>query len=172
MIRTALYTGSFDPLTNGHLDIIRSAAALCDRLIVGIGANPVKVPLFSAEDRAAMIRACCAQDAAQEQCELDVRIFDGLAVEAARRFGAKAMVRGLRDGGDLDYELQMAGMNNVLVPDVHTIFLPSSPGVRHITATLVRQIAALKGNVAPFVPAPVAIALQQKFAGAGNAAAS
>ena len=95
---------------------------------------------------------------------LDVVTFDDLAVDAARRAGASLIIRGLRDGSDLDYEMQMAGMNGTMAPDVQTVFLPASPGVRYITATLVRQIAAMGGDVSPFVPAPVLAALKARFA--------
>lgn len=163
-MRSAFYTGSFDPLTNGHVDVIRQGARLCDRLVVGIGVHPGKVPMFSADERAALIRAVCAAELASAGCTLEVVTFDGLAVEAARSAGATLVLRGLRDGTDFDYEMQMAGMNAAMAPDVATIFLPASPPVRHITATLVRQIAALRGDVSSFVPSAVAAALAAKFA--------
>lgn len=163
-MRTAFYTGSFDPLTNGHLDVIVQGAALCDRMVVAIGVHPGKSPMFSAEERAGLIRASCAALLAEQQCQLDVVTFSGLAVEAARAAGAGIILRGLRDGSDLDYEMQMAGMNGVMAPGIRTVFLPASPSVRHITATLVRQIAGMRGDVTPFVPAPVvqALAARQK----------
>src|SRR6478609_1464472 len=108
-LRTAFYPGSFDPLTNGHVDVIRHAGAIADRLVVGIGIHPGKSTLFSVEERAEMIRDCCA---GLPDCpELDVVTFEGLAVEAARRSAARLIIRGLRDGTDFDYEIQMAGMN-------------------------------------------------------------
>jgi pantetheine-phosphate adenylyltransferase len=162
-MRIAFYTGSFDPLTNGHADVITQAASLCDRLVVGIGAHPGKVPLFSAAEREALIRGVCTAGMAQAHCELAVTTFGGLAVEAAREAGASMVVRGLRDGTDFDYEMQMAGMNGIMAPEIRTIFLPASPSVRHITATLVRQIASLGGDVSAFVPPAVAEALSQKF---------
>ena len=163
-MRIAFYTGSFDPLTNGHVDVIRQGARLCDRLVVGIGVHPGKVPLFSADERATLIRAVCALDLAAVGCALEVVTFAGLAVEAAREAGATIVVRGLRDGTDFDYEMQMAGMNAAMAPQIATVFLPASPPVRHITATLVRQIAALRGDVSGFVPSAVASALAAKFA--------
>ena len=163
-MRIAFYTGSFDPLTNGHVDVIRQGARLCDRLVVGIGVHPGKVPLFSADERAALIRVVCALDLATAGCALEVVTFAGLAVEAAREAGATIVLRGLRDGTDFDYEMQMAGMNATMAPELATVFLPASPPVRHITATLVRQIAALRGNVSGFVPEAVAKALAAKFA--------
>jgi pantetheine-phosphate adenylyltransferase len=159
MARIGFYTGSFDPLTNGHLDVLRSGAAICDRIVIGIGVHPGKTPLFTAEQREALIR-CAAKSL---KVEIDVVTFDGLAVEAAKQAGASVILRGLRDGGDFDYEMQMAGMNATMAPALQTIFLPASVEVRHITATLVRQIAALHGDISSFVPPEVAAALKVKF---------
>ncbi|MBV1707139.1 MAG: pantetheine-phosphate adenylyltransferase [Hyphomicrobiales bacterium] len=163
MSRVALYTGSFDPLTLGHVDVILSAAALCDRLIVAIGRHASKTALFSPDERAALIKASCGAMLAQRQCQLEVISFDGLAVEAARAQGASLFVRGLRNGSDLDYEMQMAGMNRTMAPEVQTIFVAASPGFSHITATLVRQIAQMGGDVTPFVPPEVAAALRRRL---------
>jgi pantetheine-phosphate adenylyltransferase len=164
MIRVGLYSGSFDPLTHGHVDILLKAADLCDRLVVAIGVHPAKTPLFGADERAAMIGAACTEKAAAKGCLLEVTTFDDLAVAAAERAGASIIFRGLRDGADFDYEMAMAGMNAVLRPAVGTVLLPASSAVRHITATHVRQIAAMGGDVAPFVPGAVAEALKAKFA--------
>ncbi len=164
MERIALYPGSFDPVTNGHVDILRQALSLADRVVVAIGIHPGKQPLFSFEERAAMIRAL-AQDALDGDVtpRIEVVSFDGLVVDLARKVGAGILLRGLRDGTDLDYEMQMAGMNGAMAGDVRTVFLPASPAVRHITATLVRQIARMGGDVSSFVPAPVVHALKQKL---------
>jgi pantetheine-phosphate adenylyltransferase len=162
MQRVALYTGSFDPVTNGHVDVIRAASALCDRLVVAIGLHPGKTPLFSAEERADMIMKVCAAEAAARHCELSVVTFSGLAVEAARAAGASLIVRGLRDGTDLDYEMSMAGMNGAMAPEVQTVFLPAGLNVRHITATLVRQVALMGGDVSAFAPPLVVEALRRK----------
>ncbi|MEZ2406223.1 pantetheine-phosphate adenylyltransferase [Bosea sp. OAE752] len=164
MTRTAFYTGSFDPVTNGHADVIAAAAGLCDRLVVAIGVHPGKAPLLPVEQRADLVRAVASPLLAAKGAVLDVVTFDDLAVDAARRAGATLIIRGLRDGTDLDYEMQMAGMNGTMGPDVQTVFLPASPGVRHITATLVRQIAAMGGDVSAFVPPPVLAALKARFA--------
>lgn len=164
MPRTALYTGSFDPLTDGHAALVAAAGKLCDRLVVAIGVHPGKTPMFSVDERRAMIEASCAAALAGAGCALEVATFDGLAVEAARAHGATLILRGLRDGSDLDYEMQMAGMNAAMAPDVQTLFLPATPQVRHITATLVRQIARMGGDVSAFVPGPVAAALARKLA--------
>jgi pantetheine-phosphate adenylyltransferase len=165
MPRTALYAGSFDPVTNGHLEIVRQAAQLADRLVLAIGTHPGKAPLFAAEERLAMINETCAPLVRKAGCELKCITFDDLVVVAARRERATLLIRGLRDGTDLDYEMQMAGMNGAMAPDVTTVFLPAPPAVRPITATLVRQIASLGGDVSAFVPAAVAKRLKTKFRG-------
>jgi pantetheine-phosphate adenylyltransferase len=159
MARIGFYTGSFDPVTNGHVDVLRAGAAVCDRIVVGIGVHPGKTPMFSAQEREALIRA----SARRIGVEVDVVTFDGLAVDAAKKAGATVILRGLRDATDFDYEMRMTGMNATMAPGVQTIFLPASPAVRHITATLVRQIAALRGDVSAFVPEDVAAALKAKF---------
>ncbi len=164
-VRTALYAGSFDPVTNGHLDVVHNACRLVDRLVIAIGIHPGKAPLFAAEERAEMLEEECGPLAQEQGAELAVVTFSDLVGEAARRNGASLLIRGLRDGTDLDYEMQMAGMNEVLAPDVQTVFLPASPIVRPITATLVRQIAAMGGDVSRFVPHRVAARLQRRFAG-------
>ena len=165
MPRIALYPGSFDPVTNGHLDVVRHAVGLCDRLVVAIGVHPSKKALFSVEERLDMVEAIFAPIAAAAGCAFDCTTYDNLTVVAAQKNGATIMIRGLRDGTDLDYEMQLAGMNGAMAPEVQTVFVPASPGVRPITATLVRQIAAMGGDVAAFVPEAVAASLKTKFAG-------
>jgi pantetheine-phosphate adenylyltransferase len=159
MSRIALYAGSFDPLTNGHVDIIKNAGAVCDELVVAIGVHPGKAPMFGVEERTRLIKAVCGELAAAHKCKLSVRTFSGVAVEAARDSGAVLLLRGLRDGTDLDGEMRMAAMNALMAPEIKTVFLPASPDVRHISATLVRQIATLGGDPSPFVPKAVAAAL-------------
>ena len=163
MSRTALYTGSFDPLTLGHVDVILSAAALCDHLIVAIGRHASKSALFAPDERAELVHASCVDLLSQRNCQLSVITFDGLAVEAAKAQGASLFVRGLRNGSDLDYEMEMAGMNRAMAPGVQTVFVAAGPGVGHITATLVRQIAQMGGDVTPFVPSGVAQALRARL---------
>ncbi len=162
MIRVALYAGSFDPLTNGHVGVIESAASVCDELVVAIGVHPGKTPMFTAEERAHLIEKVCGGVLATRSCKLSVRTFSGLAVEAARAAGAHLIVRGLRDGTDLDSEMRMAGMNADMAPEIKTVFFAASPTVRHISATLVRQIAVLGGDVSPFVPSVIADALANR----------
>lgn len=165
MPRIALYPGSFDPVTNGHLDVVRHAVGLCDRLIVAIGVHPGKKPLFSTEERLTMVEDVFAPIAAAGGCAFDCTTYDNLTITAAKRAGATILIRGLRDGTDLDYEMQIAGMNEQMAPGVQTVFLPASVAVRPITATLVRQIAAMGGDVSAFVPPAVAKSLKSKFAG-------
>jgi pantetheine-phosphate adenylyltransferase len=165
MPRIALYPGSFDPVTNGHLDVVRHAVGLCDRLVVAIGVHPGKKPLFSTEERLDMVEAIFAPVASAAGCAFDCTTYDNMTVAAARKNGAAIMIRGLRDGTDLDYEMQLAGMNQAMAPEVQTVFVPASPTVRPITATLVRQIAAMGGDVSAFVPEAVAASLKTKFAG-------
>lgn len=164
MTKTALYPGSFDPVTNGHVDVVRHACRLVDRLVIAIGIHPGKAPLFTAEERMAMLQEVCAPVAREEQCRLEVITFGDLSIHTASRIGATMLIRGLRDGTDLDYEMQMAGMNQVMAPGVQTVFLPASPTVRPITATLVRQIAAMGADVGRFVPPVVAERLRARFA--------
>jgi pantetheine-phosphate adenylyltransferase len=164
MPRIALYPGSFDPVTNGHLDVVRHAVQLCDRLIVAIGVHPGKKPLFSTEERLEMVEEVFASVAAAAGCAFDCTTYDNLTITAARKTGATIMIRGLRDGTDLDYEMQIAGMNETMSPGVHTVFVPASVAVRPITATLVRQIAQMGGDVSAFVPPSVAAQLKRKFA--------
>ena len=168
MTRIALYTGSFDPVTNGHVDVIRQACRMVDKLVVAIGVHPGKAPIFSVEERAEMLKEACGPIARIEQALFEVVTFGDLAVSAAHRAGATMMIRGLRDGTDLDYEMQMAGMNGAMAPEILTVFLPSSPPARPITATLVRQIAAMGGDVSSFVPETVAVRLKARFAPAGR----
>jgi pantetheine-phosphate adenylyltransferase len=164
MPRIALYAGSFDPVTNGHLDVVRQAVRLADRLVLAIGVHPGKAPLFPFEERLAMLTETCGPIAKAAGSELACTAFDGLVVDLAKREGATLLIRGLRDSTDFDYEMQMAGMNQAMAPAISTVFLPSSPDVRPITATLVRQIARMGGDVSAFVPASVAAKLKSKVA--------
>ena len=165
MPRIALYPGSFDPVTNGHLDVFSHAVGLCDRLIVAIGVHPGKKPLFTIEERFKMVRDVFGPIATKAGCAFDCTTYDNLTVTAARDAGATIMIRGLRDGTDLDYEMQIAGMNETMASEVQTVFLPASVAARPITATLVRQIAGMGGDVSAFVPPAVAASLKTKFGG-------
>ncbi|MGV2099194.1 pantetheine-phosphate adenylyltransferase [Rhizobium sp. 21-4511-3d] len=158
----AFYPGSFDPITNGHMDVLVQALNVAEKVIVAIGIHPGKTPLFSFEERADLIRQSLAEILPQRAAGIEVVSFDNLVVDAARKHKASLLIRGLRDGTDLDYEMQMAGMNRQMAPDIQTIFLPAGTASRPITATLVRQIAAMGGDVSAFVPAAVLKALQSK----------
>ena len=156
MARVAFYPGTFDPVTNGHVDILAGALDLADRVIVAIGVNPSKSPMFSLADRKAMVAAMVDGLGPSAAGRVSSVEFSGLAITAARAAGATILIRGLRDASDFDYEMQMAGMNRTLAGDMRTVFLPAMPATRHITATLVRQITAAGGDVSAFVPAAVA----------------
>jgi pantetheine-phosphate adenylyltransferase len=162
MTRTGFYSGSFDPVTLGHTDVIRRACALVDRLVIGIGVNPGKAPLFTDEERVAMLKAEVAPITQDTGTRIEIVTFSGLAVAAARKHGARVIVRGLRDGTDFDYEMQMAGMNNQMAPEIETIFVSASPAVRHIAANLVRAIATMDGDPTAFVSPSVAASLKAK----------
>ena len=165
MPRIAIYPGSFDPVTNGHLDVVSHAVHLCDKLIVSIGIHPGKKPLFSTEERLAMVRELFEPVAKKAGCQFDCSTYDNLTVTAARAVGATIMIRGLRDTKDFDYEMQLAGMNETMAPDIHTVFTPASVAVRPINATLIRQIAGMGGDVTAWVPASVAKSLKAKLSG-------
>ena len=156
------YPGSFDPLTNGHLDVIERACKLVDALVVAVGTHATKTPLFSHGDRLELLKATLEPVGRRTDTEFKIVEFDGLAINAARAHGAKLIIRGLRDTTDYNYEMQMVGMNAQMAPDLQTVFLPSSPPVRHISATLVRQIAEMGGDISAFVPQIVLKALKTK----------
>ncbi|MGQ0457549.1 MAG: pantetheine-phosphate adenylyltransferase [Hyphomicrobium sp.] len=164
MIRIGFYSGSFDPVTLGHTDVIRRAAAIVDQLVIGIGVNPGKAAMFAAEERLAMLQAEVAPIGKATGCKISVVTFSGLAVDAARAHKAGVIVRGLRDGTDFDYEMQMAGMNGEMAPDIQTVYVSASPAVRHIAANLVRAVANMGGDPSPFVSKDVLARLKAKTA--------
>ncbi|MXN53334.1 pantetheine-phosphate adenylyltransferase [Shinella sp. AETb1-6] len=161
----AFYPGSFDPFTNGHVDVLVQALNVASRVIVAIGVHPGKTPLFSFDERADLIGQSVAGVLPERAGDVSVVSFSNLVVDAARAHGARLLIRGLRDGTDFDYEMQMAGMNRQMAPDIQTVFLPAGAASRPITATLVRQIAAMGGDVSAFVPAPVLAALKARQKG-------
>ena len=164
MERIGLYAGSFDPITNGHLDVLEAAARLCDKIIVAIGVHPGKKPVFEAAERKAMIEQASATIARAHSVKIEVVTFDNLAVVAAKEAKATLLIRGLRDSTDFDYEMQMSGMNGEMAAAIQTVFIPATPATRHITGTLVRQIAAMGGDVSKFVPDFVAKKLAAQYA--------
>ena len=164
MKRTVFYSGSFDPMTNGHLDIVKQCLALADEIVIGVGVHPGKTPMFSFEERAELINKSIEGLSSAADVKVTVQSFDNLVVDAVAAAGANILIRGVRDGSDLDYEMHMAGMNGAMSPAIKTVLLPASPSVRHITGTLVRQIAGMGGDVSSFVPPPVLAALKSKLA--------
>lgn len=161
--RTGFYAGSFDPITNGHLDVIKRSCTLVDELIIGIGVHHGKKALLSSDERRALVEEVTQPIAKSHNITFRTVFFDGLVVDAMRAEGSDLMIRGLRDGTDFNYEMQLAGMNETMAPHTNTVFFPSSPDVRHIAASLVRQIASMGGDVSGFVPAPVKAKLDAKF---------
>lgn len=162
MPRIGFYSGSFDPVTLGHTDVIKRAASFVDKLVIGLGVNPGKAPMFSEAERAGMLDGEVEPIAKATGCKISIVTFSGLAVDAARAHQASIIVRGLRDGTDFDYEMQMAGMNGEMAPDIQTVYVPASPGVRHIAANLVRAVASMGGDASPFVSKDVLKLLKSK----------
>ena len=161
----AIYAGSFDPITNGHMAVVRGALQLAEKLVLAIGTHDSKKPLFSFTERKKLIdQAVQAELAAPLRSRVEVIAVDNLLVAKAQEIKAQLLIRGLRDSSDFDYEMQMAGMNRKLVPELQTVFVPAEDENRFISGRLVRQIAAMGGDVTPFVPANVAQALSRKMA--------
>jgi pantetheine-phosphate adenylyltransferase len=156
--RVALYAGSFDPLTNGHLDILARARRLADRVVVAILENDAKQPLFSVEERLSMIRETVGDDPA-----VPIRSFSGLLVDFARQTQATLIVRGLRAVSDYEYELQMALMNRRLAPEIETVFLMAKEEYSYVSSRLVKEVAGLKGDVSGLVPEAVRQRLVSRF---------
>lgn len=150
-MRIALYPGTFDPITLGHIDIIRRAAALVDRLVIGVAINRDKGPLFTLEERVAMIEAECAKLSEQTGTEIVPHPFENLLIDCARDVGAQIIVRGLRAVADFEYEFQMVGMNRALDDSVETVFLMAEARHQAIASKLVKEIARLGGDVSKFV---------------------
>lgn len=158
MTRAALYPGTFDPITNGHTDLIRRAERLFDRVIVAVAANPKKQPLFSLHERVELARAVLA-----DHERVSVVGFDNLLVDFVRAQKAQVILRGLRAVSDFEFEFQLAGMNRRLAPEVETVFLTPAEQETFISASLVKEVALLRGDVTPFVDARVAAALAAKI---------
>jgi pantetheine-phosphate adenylyltransferase len=151
-MRIGLYPGTFDPVTNGHLDVIGRAARLMDKLVVGVSVSTGKGPLFTLEERVELVTAEMQPIAVKNGTVIEVRPFQGLLIDFARSVGACMIVRGLRAVSDFDYEFQMAGMNYRMAPDVETVFLMASERHQFIASRLVKEVAALGGDITSFVP--------------------
>ena len=157
-MRIAIYAGSFDPITRGHEDLMARSLEFADRLVVAVATNVAKQPLFSADERVALIRA-----AVPDEPRLEVRQFSGLLVDFAREVGARVLIRGLRAVSDFEYEYQMALMNRHLSPGLETVFMVPSLDTTYISASLVREVARFGGNVSDLVHPAVAAALSEKY---------
>ena len=157
-MRTALYAGSFDPITNGHLDIIRRAASLFDKLVVTVARNASKSPLFTIDERIVMVQQAC-----KDLENVEVSTFTGLLKDAVTDFGASCVVRGLRSVSDYEHESQMAMMNRELNPQCETGFFMPSPKLSYVSSRMIREIATFEGDVSAFVPAEIAQRLKQRL---------
>ena len=161
--QVGVYPGTFDPITNGHLDIIIRAAKVVDYLIVAVALNAGKGPLFTVEERCRMVEEEVAKSGKVEPGKIEVRTFDGLLVKFAADAGANVVVRGLRAVSDFEYEFQMAAMNSRLEPDVETVFLMASDRNQFISSRFVKEISMLGGNVRHFAPEGIADILEEKY---------
>ena len=162
-MRTGLYPGTFDPITLGHLDIIQRAMALVDRLVIGVAINRDKGPLFSLEERVAMVERECEAVIARTGGEIVVYPFENLLIDCARDVGASVIIRGLRAVADFEYEFQMVGMNRALDNSIETVFLMADARRQAIASKLVKEIARLGGDVSKFVTPAVDVALRERF---------
>jgi pantetheine-phosphate adenylyltransferase len=151
--RIGLYPGTFDPVTNGHVDIIGRAARLMDKLVIGVSISTGKGPLFSLEERVELVQAETKEIAERNGTVIEVVSFEGLLIDFARKLGACMIVRGLRAVSDFDFEFQMAGMNYRMAPDIETVFLMASERHQFIASRLVKEVATLGGDITSFVPA-------------------
>ncbi|MFK7868374.1 MAG: pantetheine-phosphate adenylyltransferase [Roseobacter sp.] len=162
-MRVGLYPGTFDPVTHGHLDIIRRASALLDRLVIGVAINRDKGPLFTLEERVAMVESECAGMSEKFGIEIVAHPFENLLIDCARDVGAQIIVRGLRAVADFEYEYQMVGMNRQLDNTIETVFLMAEAEHQAIASKLVKEIARLQGDVSKFVTPAVNVALVERF---------
>lgn len=163
-MRIGLYPGTFDPITLGHIDIIQRAMQLVDRLVIGVAINRDKSPLFTLEERVAMVEAECTAIAAKTGGEIIVHPFENLLIDCARDVGASVIVRGLRAVADFEYEFQMVGMNRALDSSIETVFMMADARRQAIASKLVKEIARLGGDVSKFVSPSVDAALRARFA--------
>jgi pantetheine-phosphate adenylyltransferase len=162
--RTALFPGTFDPVTNGHLDVISRATRLFDRIVVAIGTNTAKRPAFDTEERLSQLRRVC-----KDMPNVEIGSFGGLLTEAVDELKAVAVIRGLRAVSDFEYEFQMALMNRELSPTCETLFLMPRPEFLFVSSTMIREIARLGGDITPFIPAAIREEVQERFRAAPGA---
>ena len=162
-MRTGLYPGTFDPITLGHVDVIKRACRLVDKLVIGVAINRDKGPLFTLEERVVMVEAECDRMTRAYGTEIVVHPFENLLIDCARDVGAEFIIRGLRAVADFEYEFQMVGMNRKLDASITTVFLMAEAEHQAIASKLVKEIARLKGDISPFVTPLVRDALYEKF---------
>ncbi|WP_043751606.1 pantetheine-phosphate adenylyltransferase [Imhoffiella purpurea] len=157
-MRSVVYPGTFDPITNGHVDLIHRASRLFDRVLVAVAADTGKTPMFSTDERVALVRESVGN------CQnVEITPFSGLLVEFTRKLGVSVIMRGLRAVSDFEYEFQLAGMNRHMAPDIETLFLTPAEKYTYISSSLVREIARLRGDVSAFVAPVVQAALKERF---------
>ncbi|GHF28025.1 phosphopantetheine adenylyltransferase [Kordiimonas sediminis] len=162
--RTGIYPGTFDPITNGHLDIIKRGLRLVDKLVIGVATNPSKDPLFTLEERVEMVGQYIDPLASEAGVEYEVVQFDELLMKFAERMNAQVIIRGLRAVADFEYEFQMTGMNYQINPNIETVFLMADPKYQTIASRLVKEVARYGGAIEAFVPPMVAKAIVEKYA--------
>lgn len=155
---TGIYAGTFDPITNGHMDIIRRSKQFCSKLIVLIGVNPFKKTLFSNDERVSLVKQSCSNEE-----NIFVESYNGLIVEFAKTVGPSVLIRGIRSVSDFEYEINLANVNRVLAPQIETVFLPTSPELAVVSSSMVKEIAKFGGNISSFVSVSVAAAIKEKL---------
>ncbi|MCB1730265.1 MAG: pantetheine-phosphate adenylyltransferase [Halieaceae bacterium] len=160
--QTVIYPGTFDPITNGHVDLVERASRLFDKVVLGIAHSEKKTPLFSLDQRVALCKASLSH-----LDNVEVVGFSNLLIDFARDQGARCVLRGLRAVADFEYEFQLANMNRAMYPDFESIFLTPSEHLSYISSSLVREIAALDGDISPFVPEPVNAAVRERYPNRG-----
>jgi len=160
----ALYVGSFDPITNGHIDIMKRSLQFCKQLVIGIGINPNKTTMFDERERNSMIFQTIVKEFDfLHSTNTSVASFQGLTVEYAKEIGATILIRGIRSVSDFEYEINLANINKVLAPSIETIFLPTSPDLAVVSSSMVKEIAKLNGDISRFVPSYIAERIHSKF---------
>jgi pantetheine-phosphate adenylyltransferase len=160
----AIYAGTFDPITSGHLDIIKRSMQFCDQLVIAIGLNPAKKTMFTEEERIKQINTTLDHEVDfLTSTNISVTTFQGLLVEFAKQIDARILVRGIRSVSDFDYEINLANINKVLAPSIETVFLPTSPDLAVVSSSMVKEVAKLGGDIKKFTPSHVVKAINEKF---------